>query len=107
MPKGSRSYDMGNGHKINIRVAASRTPADPDLKNFRDVLRLEMESEGFSQPKAAKATGLSQSILSQYLNGTRFPDKLSVWGKLIRVFPNLVFNLIEHIAVEMRHDDRG
>lgn len=70
-------------------------------QDFRAALKAELESAGLSQPKASKLTGLSQSILSQYLNGTRFPDKLSVWGKLIRVFPRLVFALMDAIRSEM------
>ena len=72
------------------------------MELFREALRREMDAAGIRQPQASERTGLSQAIISQYLKGTRSPDKLSVWGKLIRAFPRLVFNLLEAIYTEMR-----
>lgn len=75
------------------------------MESFKDALRRELESAGLSQPKASEITGVSQSVLSQYLTGRRSPS-LETLAKLIVAFPRLLLWSVRYL-VGASGDDRG
>jgi hypothetical protein len=79
--------DLGGGKRQTKRkspVKAKRSKVA--AKSLSDELRIAAKESGFSVKKIAEATGLDQSGLNRFLNGTRDNIRLDVADRLFQFF---------------------